>query len=122
MFLLDLFQDSDPSELEMPSEEVNYVQRVDRMLNRWAGVKSTAQPKDRTRVEIGKESQNDSGDSFEVSTNNQGNATVVIGELIVILMTSSYSTFALSILGQQIFFQASNFEWLVQNFSSKRPW
>ena len=122
MLLLDLFQDSDPSELEMPSEEVNYVQRVDRMLNRWAGVKSTAQPKDRTRVEIGKESQNDSGDSFEVSTNNQGNATVVIGELIVILMTSSYSTFALSILGQQIFFQASNFEWLVQNFSSKRPW
>ena len=61
----------------MPSEEVNYVQRVDRMLNRWAGVRSTAQPKERTRVEIGKESQNGEGNGFAVSTN----ATVVIGEV-----------------------------------------
>ena len=57
----------------MPSEEVNYVQRVDRMLNRWAGVRSNAQPKERTRVEVGKESN---GDSYEVSSN----ATVVMGE------------------------------------------
>ena len=57
----------------MPSEEVNYVQRVDRMLNRWAGVRSNAQPKERTRVEFGKESN---GDSYEVSSN----ATVVMGE------------------------------------------
>ena len=59
----------------MPSEEVNYVQRVDRMLNRWAGVRSNAQPKERTRVEVGKESSGN-GDSFEVSSN----ATVVMGE------------------------------------------
>ena len=60
----------------MPSEEVNYVQRVDRMLNRWAGIKSSAQPKDRTRVEIGKSASQ----SFEVSESNNGDATVVVGE------------------------------------------
>ena len=45
------------------------------MLNRWAGVRSNAQPKERTRVEFGKECS-DNGDSFEVSSN----ATVVMGE------------------------------------------
>ena len=45
------------------------------MLNRWAGVRSDAQPKERTRVEVGKESS-ENGDSFEVSSN----ATVVMGE------------------------------------------
>ena len=69
----------------MPSEEVNYVQRVDRMLNRWAGVKSSAQPKDRTRVEIGKASQNGDSGSFEVSTN----ATVVMGEIFSFVASDS---------------------------------
>ena len=45
------------------------------MLNRWAGVRSNAQPKERTRVEFGKEGSGN-GDSFEVSSN----ATVVMGE------------------------------------------
>ena len=67
----------------MPSEEVNYVQRVDRMLNRWAGVRSSAQPKERTRVEFGKECS-DNGDSFEVSSN----ATVVMGETSCIKIQS----------------------------------
>ena len=45
------------------------------MLNRWAGVRSSAQPKERTRVEFGKESSGN-GDSYEVSSN----ATVVMGK------------------------------------------
>ena len=69
----------------MPSEDVNYVQRVDRMLNRWAGVKSSAQPKDRTRVEIGKASQNGDSGSFEVSKN----ATVVMGEIFSFVASDS---------------------------------
>jgi hypothetical protein len=71
--------------------EDKYVERVDRMLNRWAGVKSDAAVagRNRTRIEIGKEVDNER--SIVVEKGN-GQETVVVGKLfnVYILKTTKY--------------------------------